>query len=127
MDISDLKPAERVVEILHPATGEELGVRISLLSLEDQKLKQLKRRLTDERIRLESKGKSFKAADLEENGNEILLASVTGWEWYSQNITFHGQKPEFNRKNFLEVIGELPWFKAQIEVAISDEQAFFQT
>lgn len=126
MDIKDLKPTDRTIEILHPGTGEELGITVTVLSINDPQMVKIKRRIQDERIRLESKGKNFKSDDIEENRNIIVLGAMKDWKW-SGKANFNGQKPEFNRKNVLEVFKELPWFRDQIEEEVSDESAFFQT
>lgn len=125
MDISTLKPSERVVEILNPATGEELGIKVSVLSVNDPELKRIKRKFTDERLRLESKGKTFKAVDIESNEDELLFSAMKGWVW-EKDTSFKGEKPDFNRKNVFAVFEELPWFRTQVAVAVGEEEAFFQ-
>jgi len=124
MDIKDLKPVERVIEIVHPVTGENIGIKVSLLSLKDERMKRIKRKLVDERLMLESKGKTLKSEDIERNGDVLLFNAMTGWEWYG-DITFNGEKPAFNRKNVMEILDQLVFFKDQLEEAINDEQAFF--
>lgn len=125
MDLSSLKPTERQVEILHPGTDEELGIRITLVSINDERLKKAKRRIQDEKLRLEVRGKNFKSEDIEENAIELDFAAMTGWEWYGKDVNFNGSKPEFNRANVKAVFESLPWFQRQVEEAISDEKAFF--
>lgn len=124
MDLSDLKSGERFVEILHPKTDLEIGVKVSLVSINDPKLKKIKRRIQDDKLRLESRGKNFKSEDIEENANKLIFNAVTGWEW-NKDATFKKEKPAFNQKNFNEVMQTLPWFRDQLEEAISDEKAFF--
>lgn len=124
MDLSELKPSERFIEILNPKTGLELGVKVSLISINDDKLKKVKRRIQDEKLRLEARGKSFKSEDIEENRNTLIFNALSGWEW-SGDTKFHGEKPAFTEKNVKAVINELSWFREQLEEAISDEQAFF--
>lgn len=125
MDLSTLKPVERTIEILNPVNGQEIGVRISLVSINDERLKKVKRRIQDEKLRLEARGKNFKSEDIEENRNVLIFNAITGWDW-SGDTNFHGEKPVFNLKNITDVMNELPWLREQVEEAISDEQAFFQ-
>ena len=124
MDLSTLKPAERLVEILNPKTDVELGVKVTLLSINDDKLKKIKRRIQDDKLRLEARGKNFKAEDIEENRNTIIFAALTGWVW-DKGVTFKGTTPEFNQRIFNDVMNTIPWFRDQLEEAISDEKAFF--
>jgi hypothetical protein len=126
MDISALVPVERTIEIVHPVTKEELGITVSLLSLNDDRMRKIKRKIQDERIRLESKGKSFKSADIEENEIAMVFAAMIGWEW-KKDTEFEGEKPAFNIANVKKVLTKLDWFKTQLMEAISEEEAFFQT
>ena len=124
MELTTLTPSERVIDIVHPVTQEPLGIKVTLVSIEDGRLKRIKRKIQDERFRLEAKGKHLKSEDVEENSFLILHAAVTGWQW-SGDATFNGEKPEYNLKNLKEVLGKLPWMRSQIEEAIADESAFF--
>lgn len=124
MDISTLVPNERVIEIKHPVTDANIGIKVTVVSLDDEKTKQTRRRVINKRIELEKKGKNFRADDIEENEFDLIFASMTGWEWY--DAEFHGEKPAFNEANVKKVLNELPWFKRQISEAIGDEKAFFQ-
>ena len=123
MDISTLTPNERIIEIKHPANDENLGIRVTIVSLNDNKTKQIRRQFINKRLELEKKGKSFRADDIEENEIDLLIASMTGWDWY--DAEFHGEKPEFNENSIKKVFHELPWFKDQVSEAVSDEKAFF--
>lgn len=123
MDIANIKPQERTVEILHPSTGEKIGVRVSVMSITDPRLKTLKRRIQNEKNKLEQRGKFFKAEDVEANQNELLASAITSWEWY--DAEFKGKKPEFSKETVQIVLTELEWFADQIATEISDEKAFF--
>ena len=125
MDISNFKPTERIVEIVHPANEQELGIKVSVVSLNDSKMATVRRRIQNKRIELEKRGKTFKADELEEKELDLLLACIVGWVWEG-DVDFHGEKPEFNEKNVKAVLKELPWFADQIKEAIGDEKAFFQ-
>jgi len=136
MDLSQIKTGDRTIEILHPATGEKLGVRVNLVSIDDERLTKAKRVITDRRLYLEARGKVFKAEEIEENKINLLFAAMTGWEWYAQQATddtpaidaptFHGEIPEFNRRNVNAVLYELAWFNDQVNEAIGETKAFFE-
>lgn len=123
-DISTIKTNARTIEILHPGDGSPLGVRVNLVSIDDEALTKIKRKITDDRLHMEARGKSFKAEQVEDNKHNILFAAINNWEWYD-GTTFHGDVPEFNRKNVLAVFIELPWFADQINEAVGDTKAFF--
>lgn len=126
MELSELKPVERVVEIVHPSTGEELGIMVTVISFDDPRMNEVKRRIRVQRLEHERRGKPFKADEIDENEMSLLIGSLTGWVW-KEGATFHGQKPDFNEKNIREVFKELPWFKKQIEEALADEKGFFRS
>ena len=127
MDISTLKPNDRIIEIKHPADeNQNVGIRVTIISLTDDKMKSIRRRFINKRLELEKKGKSFKADDIEDNEIELLVASITGWEWYGE-VDFNGEKPAFNENNVKKVLTELEWFKNQVAEAVGDEKAFFQS
>lgn len=126
MDISSLKPSERIIDILHPVTREPLGITVSVLSLNDERVSKVRKKILTESQRLRERGKSLDADDIERNKDALMFATVTGWEW-KDDAKFKGEKPVFNPKNLLAVMAELPWFRKQLEEAIEDEEAFFQT
>lgn len=138
MDISNLKPQERTVEILHPQSGERLGIRVSIMSIDDPRLDRQKRVFRDEANRLSARGKYVKAEQEENNSRDLLFAATTGWEWYNPTGTektpgydaekmpsFNGETPEYNERNFKAVVKELPWFTRQLVSEIDEEKAFF--
>lgn len=137
-EISGLKPIERTIDIKHPGTGGPLGVRVRIMSMEDERLKKLKREITDDRFKLESKNKSLKAENVEQNDERLLFAGTLGWEWYNPTGSegddgydadatpvFNGEQPEYNPKNFRDVIRALPWFADQIREEMQEDKAFF--
>jgi hypothetical protein len=125
MDISALKPSERIVEIKSPADAEEnIGIRVTLLSVSDNSLKALKRKFQDKKLKLEQRGKNWTAEQLDENQKELAFAAMTGWEWYG-DVDYKGKKPAFDRATVYQLFDELPWFLTQIQAAMSEEQSFF--
>jgi len=128
-DIGNIVSNDRVIDILHPGTKEPLGIKVSIMHIDDDRMKKIKRKITDERLRLEQRGKNFKAEDLESNRSTLLFSAMTGWEWGKdadgdQN-TFHGEIPDFDRRTVIAVLDEKPWFADQINEAISETEAFF--
>jgi hypothetical protein len=155
-ELTTIKPMDRVVEILSPAaSAHKIGIRVSLLSIEDDRMEKIKRAITNNRLALEARNKHFKAEDIEENTRDLIFAAMTGWEWYNptgddpKNIkdwdkkspeeqadalahydpdampTFNGEVPDFNKKNIMAVLKQLPWFLSQVNEAIGDTKAFF--
>lgn len=129
-DLAKLKPSERFIDIKHPATDANIGVRVSVMSLDDDRLKKIKRQIQDERIRLERKNKGFNAEKTEDNTNLILFSAMVDWQWGKdddgEQATFNGATPSFNQSSVVQVLTELPWFADQIAEAVGETKAFFQ-
>jgi hypothetical protein len=125
MDISGFKPGERIIDIVSPGRdASPLGIKVSLISINDDRMKKLKKKIIDRRLYLEARGKSFKADELDENANEIAFSAMTGWQW-SDGATFHGNVPGFTQREVFAVFDELSWFRNQIDEAIMEEKDFF--
>lgn len=131
MDISRVKPSEAMLDILHPGTGEQLGITVGCLSLDDEQMKKIKRKINDERIHLEKRGKTFDSAKIDENASVLLFSAMTGWEWgkdqSGEQVTFNGEIPPFNKSNVLKVFDELPWFRDQVLEKVGETKSFFQS
>lgn len=125
MDISKIVPNERAVDITLPLSEEKV-MTVTLLSIDDDKMKQAKVKIRNKLLSLEKRNKSFKASDEEENNTELLITAMTGWSW-EKDADFKGEKLPFNEKNAKLLLKELCWFEKAIMEAVSDETAFFQS
>lgn len=128
-ELSTVKSAEIIYNVVHPATDEVIGVIVTLISINDERMKKIKRQIIDRRMKLEARGKHMSAEDVEENGNNLTFSAMTGWSWEKDAdgdaALFHGKKPEFTRENVMQVFNELPWFKDQLDAKISETKDFF--
>ena len=124
-DISAIKPLERIVDMKHPSGSGLLGVRVKIMSVDDERMKRARRKIEDRRLQLAKKAKTFTADEIDENKNFIYFTAMTGWEW-DDGVTFHDEVPEFTLANVHAVFNELPWFRDQIENELGETEAFFQ-
>lgn len=125
MDISNLTPDELSLEIRHPATDDKLGIRVTIMSPDDPRMKASKRKVTDHNLQKQKRGKTLKAVEVEENENALIIATMTGWEWYGDDVSFEGEKPDFTPAMIKAVFTKLPWFKTQVSEVLDDEKGFF--
>lgn len=137
-DLANIKPVSRAVEIIHPGTGRKLGVRVNIVSLDDERLSKVRRSITDKRLHLEARGKTFKSTEIEDNRLTIISTAITGWEWYNPTgeagdegfdfdamPTFNDETPDFKPVNVRSVLSELSWFADQINEALGETESFF--
>jgi hypothetical protein len=137
MDLSTLKPTNRTVEIKHPSTGHPLGIRVNIVSMDDDRLSKIKREILDRRLHLEQRGKTFKAEEVEANTHRLLFTATLGWEWYNPTGSegddgydpdampnLEGEVLDFNERNFKRML-KFPWFRDQINEELGETKAFF--
>lgn len=132
MDLATLKPSEITLDILHPGNGKKLGIVVSLVSIEDEKMKKLKRFIANESLKTQQRGKTVTAEKLEENENKLMFAAMSGWTWGKdedgEQASFNGNEhPTFDEPTVYKVFNELPWFREQISKKVGETESFFQT
>jgi len=129
MDLSTLQPVARTIDLKHPATDENIGIRVTLLPDSDPKVKAVRRKRMD--ANLASRRQKFTSVQLENFTTDLLVAAIAGWEWGNDPDghpnTFKGEVPEFTPENVRAVVKELDWFRAQIDRELGDDAAFFQS
>jgi hypothetical protein len=139
-DLSQIKPTDRTIEILHPRTDEPIGIRVTLMSIDDERMIKAKRAITDKRLHLEQRAKSFKSTDLEDNKTSLLATAVIDWEWYNPTGNedakdfdrnampeWNSSVPDFSRRNVQAILSDpgMSWFTDQINEAVGETKAFF--
>lgn len=139
MDLSAIKETDRTIEMEHPGTGELIGVRVSIMSVTDDRMSKLKRRIQDEALKLQQKNKHFSAEEIEENRYRIARAAMTGWQWYNPTgkegdegyraeaqADWRGETdPEMNERIVKDVFRTIPWFHERIMTEIGETESFF--
>lgn len=131
-NLSGIKPNERIIEMLHPNDGKKLGVTVTLMSMDDERYIRTKRYYQDQSLKRQQSGRPFKAEEVEANTDNVVFSAMTGWKWEKnedgEEATFgpgEGIKPEFTKKNVLEVFKELPWFRRQLDEELGDTINFY--
>ena len=135
MNILDIQPVTRVVEVIDPRTQTPLGIKVHLKSLEDKDLETVRRSIQDKALVDSHRNKAPKAKEGEANLTKIIVASIVDWEWYlpegrekdeTPNLDGETNPPASNR-NITMLCEKAAWFKDQISEELSDTEAFFQT
>lgn len=128
-DLSSIKSGDRTIDIFHPGTKQFIGVKVSLVSLDDDRLTSVKRKITDRRLYLEARGKPFKAEEIDENMNNLIFTAMTGWVWgkdaNGDPALWEGKVPDFDRRTVYDVFTKASWFRKQINEEIGETESFF--
>lgn len=141
MDISGIKPTAQFLEILNPdGSGRKVGIRLELVSIDDDRLKAARRHIQDRQMHLSQRGKTFTPEQIEKNAIDLQAKTITGWTWYnptgeegddgydpSQRANFKGNdNPPCTYETVREVLTEVRWFASQVSDMITDTERFFQ-
>lgn len=129
-DIAGIKSTDEIVDLLHPGTKEPIGLRITVMSVNDDRMKRIRDRIANDGLKREAKGRNWKADEIRDNRIELLVSATLEWEWYTpeggEPGSFNGEQLEFNMKN-ARTVYELWWVRDQIEEKVGDTEAFFRT
>ncbi|NUM72733.1 hypothetical protein HUU40_00085 [candidate division KSB1 bacterium] len=123
LDISEIQPGERTVELLHPGTGQKLGISVRIMSADDPRLKREQRALMDRQSERHRKNKILTAEEIESAMVKYLAQTITGWDWGKRKL--NGETPEFSVRKAIEILTEFQWIRSQINDAVGDTAAFF--
>lgn len=126
MDISEIKPTEREIEIMFP-NGDPSGIMVTIMSPDDARMKTIIRRVTDKNLELKRKNKTPSAVEIEENETALVGATIVDWNWSKSDLTLDGKKPDCTPVNVRKVVSTVPWFKAQLAEELGDTKSFFTT
>lgn len=128
-DLGAIKFVEREVKITHPGTGKYVGLKLTLVSVDDPSLKAERRRIADRRMYLADRGKSFKAEEIEENQFSLLNKAIRKWEWEEDEDgemgSLSGEQLEYNRASLRKLFDAAPWIKEQVTQEFTNTEDFF--
>lgn len=107
----------------HPATGEDLPMKIQLAGADSQRWQEEEKRYTDKRLKeINKRGKMLEmtSAEIEERGIHLLAAVTLGW----QNIELDGQPAVFSEQNARVIYRKFKWLREQVDAFVSDRANF---
>lgn len=113
------------VELKHPATGQPLGITITVASYESERVKAVARAMGNKAL-LQQKRNPRKADTveaIEERTFEIACAAIVSWE----GLELDGKPLPFTRENARTVLERYPEIAEQVDTVASDRAAFFTT
>lgn len=118
---SQLDTAE--INIAHPLTGEETGMKIRVVSLDSDKYHQISMKLQNENIKYARKNRGKTTAEKLSSDAIELLANVTvGWD----NIKINGEDLPFSLENARKLYEDYAFIKEQVDEFIGDRRNFIK-
>jgi len=111
------------VELKHPDSGDPIGAVIRVYGADSDAYKD--KQLTQQRERLEKLARKGRVQpptpeQLEQQSIELLAAATDGW----QGLEIGGKPVEFNRAAAVQLYGDYPWIREQVDAAIHDRANF---
>lgn len=120
MDLSQIKPVERVLEVLHPKTKKPVGMRLTLCCGHDDRVKSVVRKQRDADV--QRKGVKT-MAEREAEAREVLAACVTGVE-FDEGCDWGG-KTEYSADLAKEIVS-VDWLADQVNQFGGQTEDFFE-
>lgn len=113
-----------VVDILHPATGEKLGMSVTVASYQSERVKKLQRKMANAAMREQRRNpkKAATVEEVEEKAHDLMVASVVAWDGFERD----GKPLPCTPENVRAVVTnpDLFFVAEQIDKAADDAQGF---
>lgn len=130
MNLSEIRPKEVSCDIIHPGTGMKTGLSFQLVSLSDERMQTVRRKLADRLIAKRQRNKVITQAELDANRLELLFSGCTGWTWGlgedGTQANWNGEELDFNQKNVMMLFKQFPQSADQLDAFIGEEENFFR-
>ena len=120
-ELSDVTNQEGIVSIIHPKTGVELGIKITVASRDSAKYRKMESLVKNRNTAALQRGKRNLSAEAIDAGMlDILAACVVGWE----GLEWGGQAIECTDHNIRDVYEKFPFIREQVEEFVNDRGNF---
>jgi len=115
------------VELYHPATNIDLGIKITVLGKDSDTFKKISTAQARKRMNKIAKGGTFKASaispeEVEEDNIELLAACTKGWVGMKEG----GKEITFSKEAAIDLYTRHAWMREQVDAAIGDRANFLK-
>lgn len=111
------------VDILHPATGESLGVKIQVMSPDCNEYRKIALQQQNENIKFIRKNRGKTTAErMNEEAINLAVAITVGWNGLEEN----GQPIPFTSENVHRVYTQFPFIREQVDEFVADRRNFIK-
>ena len=112
------------IEILHPGTGEPLGMKFHVVGQDSKPFIKARRKVVS--ARMGKRAISRKDPEkLERDGLETLACCVVSWSTGGEpGIKLDGEVLDCNPENVMKVFERFPFIREQVDEVVGDRAAF---
>lgn len=110
------------VTIVHPKTGEDMGIKIRVVGPESKRQKRIRNMLVNDRL-VRNRNRRVTAAELDTDALKISASSILSW----QGIEINGKPFEYSEENSEYLLTNYPFIREQIDSAVSDRAVFIKS
>lgn len=129
-DFNTVETTDHSIEIVHPGTGEPIGLRVTLRPNTAPEVKAIEKKWMDSGLKNASKRVPLTAETVERRALDMLVALVGGWQWVEDAEgkpgSVNGEQPECTPVNVRKLLTDYPWLKKQIDQEAAVDSAFFK-
>lgn len=120
--IKDSMEDSAELTIVHPKTGENMNMVITLASPDSEKYRKLSMAMRNKNLQYATKNRGMASAErLDEDALNLLVGATLAWKGVSEN----GELLECNPQNVRRVYSDFAWIREQVDTFLGDRKNFF--
>ena len=120
MDLANIAPIERKLNLKNPADGTETGMVLTIACIHDDRVKKATRETNDEILKL---GNDITDAKLAKLDDQLAASCIFDIE-FTGDACWHGKTPKFSKALAVEVCS-IPSLKEQVLAEFRRTQDFY--
>lgn len=123
MDLGSIQTSSRLVEIKHPKTGANIGLRVAIQPSWAEAVRRVTHENSSQLIVATREGREQTFEEREAASMRFFAAIIIGWDWY--DATLDGEKPDLSSKAIESLFVRFPWIRMQLDSEAAKDKDFF--
>lgn len=123
MELGSIQSSLRLVEIKHPKTNENIGLRVAIQPSWAEDVRRVTHDNSSQLIVANREGRDQTFEEREAASMRFFAAIIVGWDWY--DATLDGEKPELSLKAIETLFKRFPWIRIQVDNEAAKDKDFF--
>ena len=122
--IQDSMEESAQLTVLHPKTGEETSIVITLASPDSDKYRKLSMAMRNKNLQYATKNRGVASAErLDEDAVNLLVGATLAWAGVVEN----GIAVDCTPENVRRLYTTFPWLREQVDTFLGDRKNFFNS